>query len=117
MLIQYLDKGNAQVSLQWQHFKKMQRLIYKVQQIKIKPLNNPVGPPVSLPVGRIWNVLSLTPPITTSSRAPHTMFPDKLPTEKLEYWAKINELVKNKVKQTNQQEVKLSWVAKKVNLF
>lgn len=43
------------------------------------PLNNPVGPSVSLPVGWIWNVLSLTPPITTSSSAPQTIFPDKLP--------------------------------------
>lgn len=41
------------------------------------PLNSPVGPPYSLPVGSIWNVLSLTPPITTSSKEPQTSSPEK----------------------------------------
>jgi hypothetical protein len=77
----------------------MQHLIYKIQQIKIKiPLNNPVGPLLSLPVGKIWNVLSLTPPITTSSRAPHTISPDKLPKNEIIVLAvKENELVKMKI--------------------
>lgn len=35
-----------------------------------KPLKSPVGPPFSPPLVSIWNVLSLTPPITTSSSAP-----------------------------------------------
>jgi len=35
-----------------------------------KPLNSPAGPPFSPPVVSIIKVLSLTPPITTSSKAP-----------------------------------------------
>lgn len=35
-----------------------------------KPLKIPVGPPFSPPFVSIWKLLSLTPPITTSSKAP-----------------------------------------------
>lgn len=46
---------------------------------KDKPVKSPVGFPFSPPVGSIRNVLSLTPPITTSSKAPQGRSLDESP--------------------------------------
>lgn len=48
---------------------------------KNKPVKSPVGVPFSPPVASIRNVLSLTPPITTSSKAPQARFLDESPAK------------------------------------
>lgn len=58
----------------------------KVQGLDRKqPLKSPVGPPFSPPVGSTWNELSLTPPITTSSKAPHASSLTELPETELQH--------------------------------